>query len=179
MVIDSLLFCAAGVPVPTGGMPKGKSRRSAGGRYMLPTPLGLSVIESFLRLDDQLVLPEIRAMMEKEVASIADGELDKNVVMDHNLKWFSQRFENFRGNISTMDQMLKEMLQPTKVHLKLTKNFFPSASASDPPSAGRPQSQKRKSHGAGAEKAPWRNTGPSSGNNRRGPTNGKQRRTRT
>ena len=34
---------------------------------MVPTPLGLCLIEGFRKVDEELVLPSIRSMMEQEV----------------------------------------------------------------------------------------------------------------
>eukprot|EP00189_Rhodosorus_marinus_P007292 CAMPEP_0184752286 /NCGR_PEP_ID=MMETSP0315-20130426/43496_1 /TAXON_ID=101924 /ORGANISM="Rhodosorus marinus, Strain UTEX LB 2760" /LENGTH=1224 /DNA_ID=CAMNT_0027231605 /DNA_START=189 /DNA_END=3863 /DNA_ORIENTATION=+ len=118
-----------GVPIPVGRKPGSGGRKPAGGRYLVPTTLGLNLIKGILDIDSKLVLPEIRAMMEKEVSSIAQGELDKAEVMEKNLAWFEDRFENFRENLETMQSRLYEGLIPARVHWRQMRAFFPEAPA--------------------------------------------------
>ena len=40
-------------------------------RYMVPTVLGMQLIKAFLEIDPSLVLPPLRASMEREILKIA------------------------------------------------------------------------------------------------------------
>ncbi|CAK8993289.1 unnamed protein product [Durusdinium trenchii] len=101
------------------GKGKGKSKGVKGedgrpaSRHMVPTPLGLSMLAAFEELDPQLCRPPIRAFMEKQVAQIADGFLEKADVTAQNLDLFFSKFVNFSENISRLNRffMKKEQLQ--------------------------------------------------------------------
>jgi len=67
-----------------GKIVKGEDGRPAS-RHMVPTPMGLSLLAAFEELDPQLCRPPIRAFMEKQVAQIADGLLEKSEVTAQNL----------------------------------------------------------------------------------------------
>ncbi|CAE6936958.1 TOP3B, partial [Symbiodinium sp. CCMP2456] len=82
---------------------KGEDGRPAS-RHMVPTPMGLSLLAAFEELDAQLCRPPIRAFMEKQVAQIAEGLLDKPDVTAQNLDLFHSKFLRFRDNISSLDR---------------------------------------------------------------------------
>ncbi|CAE7386600.1 RH46 [Symbiodinium microadriaticum] len=82
---------------------KGEDGRPAS-RHMVPTPMGLSLLAAFEELDAQLCRPPIRAFMEKQVAQIAEGLLDKPDVTAQNLDLFHSKFLKFRDNISSLDR---------------------------------------------------------------------------
>eukprot|EP00435_Cladocopium_sp_Y103_P032004 s1452_g8.t1 len=95
-----------------GKMVKGEDGRPAS-RHMVPTPMGLSLLAAFEELDPQLCRPPIRAFMEKQVAQIADGVLEKSEVTAQNLDLFYSKFTKFSENISRLNRffMRKEDLQ--------------------------------------------------------------------
>eukprot|EP00913_Durusdinium_trenchii_P035711 g33415.t1 len=70
--------------------------------HMVPTPLGLSMLAAFEELDPQLCRPPIRAFMEKQVAQIADGFLEKADVTAQNLDLFFSKFVNFSATWSAL-----------------------------------------------------------------------------
>ncbi|CAE7194926.1 TOP3B [Symbiodinium pilosum] len=90
------------------GKGKGKGAKGEDGRpasrHMVPTPMGLSMLAAFEELDAQLCRPPIRAFMEKQVAQIAEGLLDKPDVVAQNLDLFYSKFVRFRENISSLDR---------------------------------------------------------------------------
>lgn len=75
----------------------GYSAKRAGGtgRFMVPTPLGIALVQAFDRCDESLVRPELRASMEQQVAQIAAGQDRKDTVLERNLRVFHQKYENF------------------------------------------------------------------------------------
>jgi len=87
------------------GKGKGKSpgERPAS-RHMVPTPMGLSILAAYEELDSQLCRPPIRAFMEKQVAQIADGMLDRQDVTGQNLDLFHSKFLSFRERIGLLER---------------------------------------------------------------------------
>ena len=79
------------------------------GRYMVPTPLGMALMDLFgdkeLSNEDasgiqtssqhavaMLARPAIRARMEAECKQIAEGKMDKDTCLQTNLQWFQTRY---------------------------------------------------------------------------------------
>jgi len=96
------------------------------GRYLVPTPLGMSLMDLFDKtamghgVSQQespalLSRPAIRAQMEKEVKQIAVGERDKSECVEDNLAWFEARYHELVQSLTR--QRLNEFaraLRPTK-----------------------------------------------------------------
>jgi len=103
-----------GERIPKGGKKgkgkgKGKDGKAQGGekpqsRHMVPTPLGLSFCAAFEELDAELCRPPIRAYMEKQCLQVAEGILDKEDVVNENIKLFETKFHSFRGRLSQLDK---------------------------------------------------------------------------
>ena len=80
------------------------------GRYLIPTPLGIGLIDilrnSVVALGEDpespalLSRPGIRAQMENEVKLIADGVLDKDECLKNNLAWFEKRFQELESSLT-------------------------------------------------------------------------------
>jgi DNA topoisomerase-3 len=97
------------------------------GRYLVPTPLGIGLMDLFdktaqidgaLQHEDSPALlsrPAIRAQMEEEVKQIANGELDKSTCVDRNLAWFEARYDELVKSLSR-DRLneFARALRPTK-----------------------------------------------------------------
>ena len=62
---------------------------------MVPTTLGIALIQALDRCDDSLVKPNLRASMEQQVARIAAGEERKDIVLENNLRLFSDKYQQF------------------------------------------------------------------------------------
>ena len=99
------------------------------GRYMVPTSLGISLINLFKdhggSLDETkespslLARPQIRAQMEEEVKQIANGKLGKDECVTQNLAWFQARYNELEESLSR--QRINEFaksLSPTNMSLK-------------------------------------------------------------
>jgi superfamily II DNA/RNA helicase/DNA topoisomerase IA len=80
------------------------------GRYMVPTSLGMSLLDLFSDKStdednvsaslSQLSRPSIRAQMEAEVKEIAKGEMTKEECLEKNLSWFRSKYETFYLTLS-------------------------------------------------------------------------------
>ena len=98
------------------------------GRYMIPTPLGSSLLELFGH-DEALVRdfespamlshPSIRKAMEEEVKEVARGEIQKDDCLEKNLDWFERRYCELEGSLTRerVDQFGRS-LRSTRDHLR-------------------------------------------------------------
>ena len=85
------------------------------GRYMVPTALGMSLLDIFDR-DDRMLRdisgrmehespallshPSIRKQMEDEVKQIAKGTFEKDYCLEKNLDWFEERYMELEQSLS-------------------------------------------------------------------------------
>lgn len=104
-----ILCDETGVPLrpPLPPRPGQKPRPRQIGRYMIPTALGMGLIDLFGQesIDDSdspllLAQPAIRKKMEEEVKLIASGEFDKEYCLEKNLDWFEKRYWEFEKSLS-------------------------------------------------------------------------------
>ncbi|CAE7473243.1 unnamed protein product [Symbiodinium natans] len=146
-----------GEVISKGGKGKGRKGKGKGGkgedgrpasRHMVPTPMGLSLLAAFEELDPQLCRPPIRAFMEKQVAQIAEGMLDKPDVTAQNLDLFHSKFLSFReevknakataGAVTASDTRATEkvearaMAKPAKAKGERSRRCFPPRSPIQP-----------------------------------------------
>ena len=81
------------------------------GRYMVPTTLGMELLDLFGRFDEEefsptqavpamLSKPAIRRQMEEEVKQIAVGDLDKEECLERNLHWFESRYKELADTLT-------------------------------------------------------------------------------
>jgi DNA topoisomerase-3 len=99
-----------GVPLrpPRPPRPGKKSPPRQIGRYMVPTALGIGLLDLFGQIEEEstkdvpamLSKPTIRRQMEEEVKQIAIGKLDKNECLKRNLRWFQTRHEELSHTLS-------------------------------------------------------------------------------
>jgi len=107
------------------------------GRYLVPTPLGMSFMDLFGNASSSsrdgahgetpalLARPAIRAQMEDECKQIAMGQLDKETCLKTNLSWFQSRYEELASSL-TRDLLLNQFantLRPLKDGLRYWKQY--------------------------------------------------------
>lgn len=64
-------------------------------RRLVPTKLGIALVHGYHRIDPELVLPLVRANVEKSVDHIAKGNADRDLVVAHLLTIFTQKYKYF------------------------------------------------------------------------------------
>merc|ERR1712060_469315 len=69
-----------------GGPPRPKAR------HMVPTGLGLAILDMFQKLEPSLCEPPVRAFMEKQCAQVADGVASQEAVVQENVAAFKEKF---------------------------------------------------------------------------------------
>ncbi|CAD7971015.1 unnamed protein product [Amoebophrya sp. A120] len=98
----------AGPRVMTKGMNKGKLKSGEWpkSRHLVPTGLGLAVLDIVQRSVPELVDPKIRAYMEKQCNQISDGVNSKDTVVTENIKVFKDKFRRLEGNLDNVRHIL-------------------------------------------------------------------------
>ena len=126
---EYVILCdETGTPLRT-PLPPGKRKQNLPkqiGRYLVPTPLGSSLLNIFGHdsvqsdCDSPALLshPSIRKQMEEEVKQIARREIEKEACVDDNLDWFSKRYDELE-RILTRERVMEfgQELVQTKQYL--------------------------------------------------------------
>ena len=81
------------------------------GRRITPTKLGLVLAQGYLLIDKSLVLPQVRADIEKQCDLIAQGIADKSDVIAKAIKTFEDKFIAFVKDIAKMDVLFSSSFQ--------------------------------------------------------------------
>merc|ERR1719158_266733 len=77
------------------------------GRLLVPTKLGISLVHGYQLIDNELVIPKVRADIESQCTLIADGKADKADVIKHGLRMFHAKYAYFFQSIERMDEMFE------------------------------------------------------------------------
>uniref|UniRef100_A0A7S1THE9 DNA topoisomerase n=1 Tax=Compsopogon caeruleus TaxID=31354 RepID=A0A7S1THE9_9RHOD len=83
------------------------SSGSGGARRVVPTPLGIVLCHGYHRIDPDLVLPKIRAHIEKEIKRVAKGEAACADVIFNALSNFKAKFQYFERKMGMMDELFE------------------------------------------------------------------------
>lgn len=76
-------------------------------RRLVPTTLGIVLVHGYQKIDQDLVLPTMRAAVEEQLNLIAQGKADFSAVLRHGLEIFKLKFLYFVRNISGMDDLFE------------------------------------------------------------------------
>ena len=76
-------------------------------RRLTPAPLGLALVHAMMLIDEGLVLPCVRANIERECARIARGEASFETVVAQALGMFKRRFEHFVKHAHRLPSMVR------------------------------------------------------------------------
>ncbi|CAD7971163.1 unnamed protein product [Amoebophrya sp. A25] len=98
----------AGPRILTKGMNKGKLKDHSwpASRHMVPTGLGLAVLDMFQRSVPALCEPDIRAYMERQCNMISEGNSSKESVVTENIEIFKEKFCQFEQNLDKIANIL-------------------------------------------------------------------------
>jgi DNA topoisomerase-3 len=83
-------------------------------RFLKPTQLGIVLVHGYLKIDPELVLPKVRAHIEREIDLIAKGQADMKTVLHHALENFSAKFKYFSQTIDQMDSLFEASFSALK-----------------------------------------------------------------
>ena len=73
------------------------------GRKLVPSKLGLTLVQGYHSIDSALVLPRVRSDIEDQCNKIAKGQASKEAVVRSAIDLFSGKFDAFVKNIDKMD----------------------------------------------------------------------------
>ncbi|KAL3095009.1 hypothetical protein niasHS_006360 [Heterodera schachtii] len=74
-------------------------------RRLMPTTLGIALVHGYQRVDPDLILPTMRANVERQLDLIAKGKADYQTIKNQTLEIFRQKFLNFVQNINLVDAL--------------------------------------------------------------------------
>ena len=127
------------------------------GRYMVPTSLGIGLLELFghtkTNSDHEspamLSHPSIRRQMEEEVRQVATRKIEKKDCLENNLRWFEERYAELDRSL-TRDRTAAfgRKLKPTREHLRYLQtlnSFEPKVPTSNNQQPGRRAKSYKKS----------------------------------
>ena len=77
------------------------------GRKLIPTTLGIVLVHGYLKIDPDLVHPQMRSAVEKQLDLIAQGKANFKSVLKHTLEVFKLKFQYFVQSIGGMDQLFE------------------------------------------------------------------------
>jgi DNA topoisomerase IA len=83
------------------------------GRTLVPTPLGTALVHGYRAVDAELVLPTMRARVERQLGLIAAGDVDYKLVVEHILRVYRAKFAYFTQHIARMDARFSVRFAPS------------------------------------------------------------------
>ena len=102
----------ASIPVHINNICQRNYVQIATGRKLIPTTLGTVLVHGYQKIDAELVLPTMRADVEKLLNLIAAGTADFHSVLKHAIELFRMKFQYFVLNIANMDSLFEASFAP-------------------------------------------------------------------
>jgi len=81
------------------------------GRRLLPSKLGLVLVQGYHMIDSSLVLPRVRSDIEDQCNKIAKGQASKEAVLQKAIDLFSNKYDVFVKSIDKMDVLFGSAFQ--------------------------------------------------------------------
>ena len=95
-------------------------------RTMVPTTLGLLLVQGYKRIDRELVEPAVRSYVERQIDEIAKGRVSLAAVLRTALGNFRTKFQNFVSQIKEMDSLFEASFtgaQTSKIYTRCGKTM--------------------------------------------------------
>ncbi|EDO05996.2 DNA topoisomerase family protein [Babesia bovis T2Bo] len=86
--------------------------RLLGNRRIEPTKLGKALVDGYMQVDPELVLPSVRGAIEGYCNLIADGKADCESVIDHVCRMFRMKFEHYITKIDSINTFFETQFTP-------------------------------------------------------------------
>ena len=77
-------------------------------RKLIPTKLGIALIESLESIDSEIVLPKNRAKIEKFVKNLSDGKDNYENVLNYALDFYKNKYYNISGQVEKLQNIFKK-----------------------------------------------------------------------
>ena len=77
-------------------------------RKLIPTKLGIALIESLESIDSEIVLPKNRANIEKFVKNLSDGKDNYENVLNYALNFYKNKYYNISGQVEKLKTIFKK-----------------------------------------------------------------------
>lgn len=77
----------------------------AEGRRLIPTQLGIALVHGYQMVDNELVIPKVRANMEYNCTLVAEGKAEILPVVQHCLRLFREKFIYYVACCSFLKKM--------------------------------------------------------------------------
>jgi len=77
------------------------------GRRVVPTRLGITLVQGYHAIDAELVLPTVRRHVEQQLDLVAKGEAPYEGVVSHTLAQMYEKYNYFTANIAAMDALFE------------------------------------------------------------------------
>ncbi len=77
-------------------------------RKLIPTKLGIALIESLESIDSEIVLPKNRAKIEKFVKNLSDGKDNYENVLNYALNFYKNKYYNISGQVEKLQNIFKK-----------------------------------------------------------------------
>lgn len=94
-----------------------------GSRKLEPTNLGIALVNGYQAVDNSLVSPDLRSMIEKSCADIASGESKFEDVVIRLTAVFKNKFLEFKKNVTKMDAFFKNVFTTFDVAKDQSKSW--------------------------------------------------------
>ena len=83
----------------------------AEGRRLIPTQLGIALVHGYQMVDNELVVPKVRANMEHNCTLIAEAKAEILPVVQHCLRLFREKFIYYVKNVDLVDQLFETIFK--------------------------------------------------------------------
>ncbi|KAM7277602.1 hypothetical protein ACFE04_004736 [Oxalis oulophora] len=102
----------ASIPVHINNICERNYVQVQGGRKLVPTALGITLVRGYQCIDPDLSLPDIRSFIEQQITLVAKGQADHSLVVRHVIQQFKQKFGYFVKKIENMDALFEAQFSP-------------------------------------------------------------------